>query len=407
MSNRQTLSSFNELDAESKLTVTASSVTATSLANDDTAYVRKSFGAGYFSADFEHSFKFAYSYANSTPTLHLWGVTTGTDTPSTEIAAGTGTYIYLTLETTGKLTVNEGAAGSNHATSTLTTISAGNDYFFRICRDEATGTHGTLYVYIYKDITCQVLLEKLGVSLSAKTDFTYLYVLAAYETGSSDPWIICTTSDWLLENHPYALKEMITAIRYHLRETAASFWSDAELTVYINQAIREIAEKTGCIQKTENVTTTYGIRTVSFTGYKVVAVEYMPAGSDSRGRYLRLITPTMAGHVEYNLHDSEPEYWFEQDNAIGIDPIPQGLYVLRLYFTDHPEADLSGNYDVPEIPPAFRHIIILNAVYQAMVKDKKISVALLAYSMAASDMAFHTADKIINIPSGLRNLRSQ
>ena len=43
--------------------------------------------------------------------------------------------------------------------------------------------------------------------------------------------------------------EIITYVRYQLKEATASFWADAEITVYINIAQDIMATETKCLSK--------------------------------------------------------------------------------------------------------------------------------------------------------------
>jgi hypothetical protein len=49
-------------------------------------------------------------------------------------------------------------------------------YYLKIKRDEAVGTYGTLYCYIYSDSARTTLLDTLTVTLhTSKKDFQYIY----------------------------------------------------------------------------------------------------------------------------------------------------------------------------------------------------------------------------------------
>lgn len=404
MSNRQNFTTYTETDTASKLSVTANTITATLLDTDETAYVYKDFTASYFSSDFEHNIEVCCTATDGLADVYLWAVTNSVTALGTLVATPTNKVLALRFDAaTRYLTLVEGDGTNIDTTSGTVALTVGTPYYIRICRDETVGTYGTLYAYIYTDSSCCTLVEVISHTLEIKTDFRYLFAFSGKENGTGNKYWSGTVSYLTLEANPYTLQNMITTIRYYLRESTASFWSDAEITSYINRAVRDVSERTGCIQRIDTTATTASMRTVSFNGYRVTAVEYVPV--TGRSRYLKLVTPSMVGHVFVGLQNGEPEYWFEEDDDIGIEPLPNDAYPLRLYVADYPTADLSVNTQVPEVPPAFRQIIVWYAVYMALVKDKKFSIAIFIFSLIANDIAYHTMDKVINIPVGLRNLK--
>jgi hypothetical protein len=402
MSKRQDLTTYTETDIISdRLTVTSDKVTVSNLDTDETVYLYKDFTASYFASDFEHSFEF--TCAGSTGDAYIWAVTNTVDAIGAVLATPTNPILAICYDSANRyLVLVEGDGTNVDTTSGTVALTDGTTYYIRVCRDESTGTHGTLYAYIYADASCCTLVETITHTLEAKTDFRYLFAFSGAGNGAGNVYWTGSVNSLTLESHPYTLQNMVTTIRYYLREATASFWSDTEIKALINRAIRDIAERTGCIQHIDSVSTTGGVRDVSCTGYRTVAVEYIPASG--RGRYLKLITPTMSGHVFIGLN-GEPEYWFEEDNGIGIEPVPDAAYSLRLYVADYPAGDLTANTQVPEIPPAFRQLIIWYAAYVALIKDKKFTLAVFLYSIISADLVFNTMDKIVNVPVGLKNLK--
>jgi hypothetical protein len=62
------------------------------------------------------------------------------------------------------------------------------------------------------------------------------------------------------------VSSLLTRIRYYLHEPSAVFWSDAELTAYLNDAVYDIVGRTRCTETTETVlmvsgTTEYSLDT--------------------------------------------------------------------------------------------------------------------------------------------------
>ena len=57
--------------------------------------------------------------------------------------------------------------------SWLSTVNT--DYYPKVKRDEAVGTYGTIYAYIYSDADRTSLSDTLSVALHEKRDFRYIY----------------------------------------------------------------------------------------------------------------------------------------------------------------------------------------------------------------------------------------
>ena len=66
MSSRQDYTGWSETDASARITVAAESLTVAALADEETAYVTKDFGADYFAADFEFTVPFKCSSGTAT-----------------------------------------------------------------------------------------------------------------------------------------------------------------------------------------------------------------------------------------------------------------------------------------------------------------------------------------------------
>ena len=195
--------------------------------------------------------------------------------------------------------------------------------------------------------------------------------------------------------YSYTLATLRIEVRALLKEATASFWTNAQIDSYINDAISDISVKSGCYRSTVSVNTTTLTRLVLFTGYKCVAVEYNKVS-------LIKIYPLQAGHVK--LNGVAPQYWFEFGSSIGIEPIPPGAYALTLYTLLAP-ATLVNEADVPDIPYTFCHLIIPYATSLALQEDAKYGAAKLIMDVYDNELTFVTMSIVPNIPDGEENLR--
>lgn len=122
-------------------------------------------------------------------------------------------------------------------------------------------------------------------------------------------------------------------VRTYLNETTADFFTQAEIWRWFSLAVKDIAQKSLCVRRVLDVQTTTSTRNVTTNCYKVLYVEYVP--SSGRPVMLTKIDPLRVGH--YPTSGTQPQFWYEYGSTIGIEPIPDGTYSLRLYVADMPK----------------------------------------------------------------------
>lgn len=122
-------------------------------------------------------------------------------------------------------------------------------------------------------------------------------------------------------------------VRTYLNEATADFYTQAEIWRWLSLTVKDIAQKTLCIRRILDAVTVNATRNVATNAYKVLHVEYIP--SSGRERILTKIDPLRVGH--YPTNGTAPQYWYEFGANIGIDPVPDGAYNLRLYIADLPK----------------------------------------------------------------------
>lgn len=126
--------------------------------------------------------------------------------------------------------------------------------------------------------------------------------------------------------------------RHYLNELIAKFYQDAELWRYMSQSAREIAQRGSAVRRILDAATVNATRTVAHNAYRCHHVEYIPASG--RTEMLEKIDPLQVGHKTYE--GSTPQYWYEDVGNIGLDPLPDGAYNLRLYVSDMPKILLAS-----------------------------------------------------------------
>lgn len=127
--------------------------------------------------------------------------------------------------------------------------------------------------------------------------------------------------------------DLETRVRTYLNEVTADFYTQAEIRRWLSVAAKDIAQKTLCVRRILDVVTATSTRNVTTNAYKVLHVEYVPASG--RATMLTKIDPLRLGN--YLVNGTTPQYWYEFGSAIGIEPLPDAVYNLRLYVADLPK----------------------------------------------------------------------
>lgn len=211
------------------------------------------------------------------------------------------------------------------------------------------------------------------------------------------------------------LLKLRTNARSGISEYTQILITDANLNAWLNEAQRDIAAKTGCIEQVQALSTTSGTRLVTFTGNKVNAIEF-----DIGGVYLVLpggetnwqdtsdtvwqdtndvvwydsinnlwvpypsvsnmhITPHNLGHISLR-GVTTPQYWFQWGNYIVIEPVPDAAYNMNAYVSVSPSADMSGDTDVPQIPYEFQEALVPYTVMLGLARAKRYGESAVKYA---------------------------
>lgn len=174
---------FTEVDPGTKIAVTSTKIDVTTMLDSDDARVYKDMGAGHFAGDFEHLITV---YVNSSTVNGLanlvWGVSNTTTDEVTNLGSnGHWLRMYDENGTNGSLAFREMDGGAAYDDGTGLTLSLNTPYYLKCKRDEAVGTYGTVYVYIYSDSGRTTLVDTLSIAVHSSTkDYQYVYAYAGW-----------------------------------------------------------------------------------------------------------------------------------------------------------------------------------------------------------------------------------
>lgn len=182
------LTTYTKTDPLSRLTVTSSKVTWVGVRRNEDTYLYKDKGANHFDGDLEHLLDFRYEGAGYWSLTNCWALCNLiNDFDDIDAAGGDGLAVVQREESSGvhKLFLKELDGGTQY--DDVYTASEPVTYYLKVKRDEAVGTYGTLYLYIYSDAERTNLLDTLSIALhSSKKDFRYIYACQSWDTDSSD-----------------------------------------------------------------------------------------------------------------------------------------------------------------------------------------------------------------------------
>ena len=181
--NWEDLTAYTKVDPNSHFYSVTNLAADFAIFKNEDMYLYKDYTAGYFDGDFTHLVTVNYDSSNDASFAGIWGLANDVnDFKGIEDIAEDYLVVYLT-ETAPDyfIYLQECVAGATY--SDFGEINNGTDYFLKIVRNEAIGTYGTLYCYIYSDEARTVLVDTLTLTLHKKTDFRYIYAVVSYNSG--------------------------------------------------------------------------------------------------------------------------------------------------------------------------------------------------------------------------------
>ena len=164
---------YTEVDTGNFLTETATRITATNLTATPDAYVYSDKGVDHFAGDFEHLI--TYRLTGGTGNMFLpWMVANDLDDRQGLYSTSKPFYSidldYAGAATTIYLREFNGTHYTDTYVATTDVI-----WYLKIKRDEAIGTYGTLYCYVYDNAARTNLIDTLILTLHDFRDYRYVY----------------------------------------------------------------------------------------------------------------------------------------------------------------------------------------------------------------------------------------
>lgn len=175
------------------------------------------------------------------------------------------------------------------------------------------------------------------------------------------------------------LGQMRSDVRAHLDEATATYWSDAQLNVWINDALRDIARRTETLQTLSTISVVANTRsyTLNFSPnlIRVHRVEFDP-GPGSGPVYP--LEPRQFYELDqiWGTQQSQtrayPDYWALWGNPpnlqIYLYPVPSQVGNLNVWYYRLPTI-AGSDTDTLDIPEGWWDLVSLFAEYMALRKD--------------------------------------
>lgn len=172
---------YTEDDPLTKITVDSNTVSWDDLKRGADSRVYKDKGVNHFDGDFEHLEDVRLSATTDYGRPIVWRLANAVNNTPFNNAV---TLFVVNYGYNNDFEIWEGDGSASYSDVGATSGWALNTtYYLKIKRDEAVGTYGTFYCYVYTNSERTTLQETLSVTLHIKTDFRYLYAFNTYNDG--------------------------------------------------------------------------------------------------------------------------------------------------------------------------------------------------------------------------------
>ena len=163
---------------------------------------------------------------------------------------------------------------------------------------------------------------------------------------------------------------IIVNARQYLNEPTATFWTDAEMLVWLNNGMVDIVNRSHCFETTEDINLVADQVEYSITETYVVVKAVQYVDSDSAERGLLPGKPSDVGVIE---NVSQPVYWYDWGGKIGIYPVLSSVTTekVTLYLVERPVAIAAGV--AVTTPAIYDTALTLYIVAQAWAKDRQMN----------------------------------
>ena len=170
------------------------------------------------------------------------------------------------------------------------------------------------------------------------------------------------------------LADLISAFRARADDTAEPYlWSDEEVTLYLNEAVAEAAQRARLIQDSTTPAITQIAVTASNADYvldaSVLAVDRVKLASQPRPLVRTTVAELDANYPGWESHIGQPKFFTEVEGYLSIIPQSPMDDTLSLTVYRLPVAPMAADTDEPEIHAKYHYRLLDWALRCAYLKN--------------------------------------
>jgi hypothetical protein len=192
------------------------------------------------------------------------------------------------------------------------------------------------------------------------------------------------------------LTDAITQVRAGLNEVIAAYWTDAEITFWIQEGCRVFSSKTLMVENTQDLDPLVADQlryTESDETWIASIIEpYTAIYFDGTDKYKGLIKiePKMIGNLA-TFTSGSPKYYCMHDRSIYIFPLPSAAVVaaggvISMLFSCVTE-------DITDLTDEYQHLPVIYATAKAKQKDQSFGEAASLLAQFYQEVEFERKDK--------------
>jgi hypothetical protein len=193
----------------------------------------------------------------------------------------------------------------------------------------------------------------------------------------------------------FTLAQSITEVRRLLNEASTYFWSDTEITTWIQQGCLDWCEKSLGLIREDTITlatSTYKY-TASGSSYIDNAIQCLHAEHNNKALQ-RITLAQMRGHNQIVLaSDSYPKFYYDTYDSLTytfyVGPTPSSTYnsqTITVLFA-------CRTNDITELPYEFQQTIFLYAASKAHAKDRQYQDATMFWQQYINNITFSRTER--------------
>jgi len=173
----------------------------------------------------------------------------------------------------------------------------------------------------------------------------------------------------------------IAAVRRLLHDATGNFYSDSDLTYYINEARRRVVRDTGCLRTLQSFTFPTGAETASFSSFPngnqtidVININVLWGNSRVPLAYAAWTAFNAQFRVWQSMTGRPAAFSVYGQDKVYIAPIPDQDYVAELDTVIAP-SDLNSDNDVEQIADIYAAPVPFYAAYKAKYNEQQYGEA--------------------------------